>query len=127
VTTFFGVGPKRETFPRLPANDNHATSGRMTALALGADGRRMYAGSLAGVWRSEDAGENWVQVTWPQPPSGTEQADIPGALYAPRVIDLAASPADPNVVLASALDSQFADGRDGVYRSRTAGRTGGWC
>jgi hypothetical protein len=61
-------------------------------------------------------------VTWPQPPSGAEQADIPGALYAPRVIDLTASPADPNVVLACALDSQFIDGRDGIYRSQDGGK-----
>ena len=123
MTTLFGVGPKRDTFARQPANANHATSGRMTALALGADGRRMYAGSIAGLWRSDDAGEHWVQLTWPQPSTGTMQVDIPGALYAPRIFDVATSPTDPNVVLVCALDSQFADNRDGIYRSADGGAT----
>ena len=123
MTTFFGVGPKRDTFARQPANNNHSSSGRMTALALGADGRRMYVGSFAGVWRSDDAGENWRQLTWPQPSSGTMQVDIPGALYAPHIFDIATSPTDPNVVLVCALDSQFIDGRDGVYRTADGGAT----
>ena len=75
-------------------------------MALGADGTRMYAGSWAGVWRSRDAGETWSQLTWPQPTLAV-QGDIAGALYAPHVFDLAASPADANLVLVSALDSQL--------------------
>jgi hypothetical protein len=42
-------------------------------------------------------------------------------LYAPHVFDLAASPADANLVLVSALDSQYADGRDGIYRTNDGG------
>ena len=121
MTTYFGAGPKGATFPRRPANHNHSPSGRITALALGADGSRLYAGSFAGLWRSIDAGENWVQLTWPQPPAGSSQTDVPGALYAPHVFDVATSPADPDVVLVAALDSQFVDGRDGVYRSVDGG------
>jgi BNR/Asp-box repeat len=123
VITYFGVGPKPQTFPRRQANDGHSSSGRITALALGADGRRMYAGSFAGVWRSDDGGESWAQLTYPQPPIGVTSVDIPGALYAPHVFDVAASPADPDLVLVSVLDSQFSDGRDGVYRSADGGRT----
>ena len=80
----------------------------------------MYAGSWAGAWRSRDAGQTWSQLTWPQP-TLTVQGDIPGALYAPHVFDLAASPADANLVLASALDSQYVDGRDGIYRTTDGG------
>jgi len=80
----------------------------------------MYAGSFAGVWRSRDAGETWSQLTWPQPTLAV-QGEIPGALYAPHVFDLAASPADANLVLVSALDSQYADGRDGIYRTNDGG------
>jgi hypothetical protein len=80
----------------------------------------MYAGSFAGVWKSDNAGQTWSQLTWAQQEL-TVQAEIPGALNAPHIFDLAASPADPNVVLASALDSQFSDGRDGIYRSADGG------
>ena len=125
MITITGVGPSPSTFPRRPANDNHSSSGRITALALGADGRRMYAGSWAGVWRSRDAGQTWSQLTWPQP-TLTVQGEIPGALYAPHVFDLATSPADAHLVLVSALDSQYTDGRDGIYRTSDAGRTGRW-
>lgn len=82
----------------------------------------MYAGSWAGVWRSNDAGQTWSQLTWAQP-TLTVQGDIPGALYAPHIFDLAASPSDANVVLASALDSQYQDGRDGIYRTTDGGAT----
>jgi hypothetical protein len=99
----------------------HSSMGRMTALALGADGSRMYAGSFAGVWRSDDAGQNWRQLTWPQP--GVIEAEIPGALFAPHVFDLAVSPTDPNVVLVSAVDSQFVDRRDGIYLTTDGGTT----
>ena len=118
ITT--GIGPSPGSFSRRPANDNHSSSGRMTALAVAADGQRMYAGSWAGVWRSIDGGRSWSQITWPQPPSSSP-GEIPGALYAPHIFDLAASPADPNVVLACGLDSQYKDGRDGIYRSADGG------
>src|SRR5258708_926663 len=57
---------------------------------------------------------------WGQP-TLTVQGEIPGVLYAPHSFDLAASPADANVVVASALDSQYADGRDGIYRTTDGG------
>ena len=80
----------------------------------------MYAGSWAGLWRSRDTGETWSQLTWPQPTLAV-QGEIAGALYAPHVFDLAASPADANLVLVSALDSQYVDGRDGIYRTDDGG------
>lgn len=118
MITIRGVGPTRDTFP---FDTGHSAVGRITALALGANGTRMYAGSFAGVWRSDDGGRNWIQLTWPQPPIGLVQAEIPGALFAPHIFDVATSPADANLVLVSALDSQFADGRDGIYRSTDGG------
>src|SRR5258708_10508851 len=57
---------------------------------------------------------------WGQP-TLTVQGEIPGALYAPHIFDLAASPADANGVLASGRDSQYADGRDGIYRTTDGG------
>jgi len=111
MATISGAGPTPATFP---FSTGHSAVGRMTALALGPDGNRMYAGSFAGMWRSDDGGRNWFQLTRPQPPFGVALGDIPGALFAPHVFDVAASPTDPNLVLVSALDSQFSDGRDGI-------------
>src|SRR5438034_1675911 len=118
MITIRDVGPKPNTFP---FSTGHSAVGRMTALVLGADGNRMYAGSFAGVWRSDDGGRNWFQLKWPQPPFGIVQANIPAALFAPHIFDIATSPADANLVLVSALDSQFSDGRDGIYRSTDGG------
>jgi hypothetical protein len=118
VITIRDVGPTRDTFPLTPG---HSAIGRITVLALAADGARMYAGSFAGVWRSEDGGRNWRQLTWPAPPAGENQAEIPGALYAPHIFDMAASPTDVNLVLVSALASPFLDGRNGIYRTTDGG------
>ncbi len=95
----------------------------MTALAIGADGSRLYAGSYAGVWRSDDGGQSWRQLTWPQPNEGAPPAEIAGALFAPHIYDVATSPTDADVVLVSAGDSQFLDKRDGIYRSADGGAT----
>ena len=122
MITITDVGPNLTSFPRRPANDNHSSSGRMTTLALGADPTRLYAGSFAGVWRSDDAGATWSALTWPQEPFKV-QGEIAGALYAPHIFDLVTSPADPDVVLVCALDSQYADGRDGIYRTTDGGAT----
>lgn len=121
MTAQFGVGPQPASFARRLANQNHSSSGRMSALAVAAGGSRVYVGSLAGVWRSDNGGQSWKQLTRPQPRAGENQGDIPGALYAPHVFDIVASPADPNIVLVSATDSQFIDGRDGIYRSADGG------
>jgi len=113
------VGPTRNTFA---FNPQHSAIGRVTALAATGDGKRLYAGSFAGVWRSDDGGRNWQQMTRPQP-DGIITAEISGALFAPNIYDIAISPADLNVVLVSALNSQFVDGRDGIYRSADGGNT----
>jgi hypothetical protein len=120
VITIRDVGPTRNTFGY---STGHSASGRMTCLAASSDGSRLYAGSFAGVWRSDDGGQNWHQMTRPQPPFGTVQGEIPGALFAPHIFDLAISPADANVLLVSALDSQFKDHRDGIYLSIDGGAT----
>jgi hypothetical protein len=94
-------------------------SGRIVSLARSADAQRIYAGSYAGVWRSDDAGRTFRQMSRPQP--GTHDADVAGALHAPHIFDLAVSPADPDIVLAAAVRSQFAVPADGVWRSTDGG------
>ncbi len=62
-------------------------------------------------------------MTWGSPSGTMQMADIPGALFAPNIYDVVISPADADVVLVSALNSQFVDGRDGIYRSADGGAT----
>ena len=98
MVDFTDVGPSPDNF--VGANAVRGGSGRILSLAAAADGRRLYAGSYAGVWRSDDAGRNWRQMTRPQP--ATFDAEVPGALFAPYVVDLAVSPGDANLVIAAA-------------------------
>ena len=53
-------------------------SGRMLSLASADDGKLVFAGSLSsGLWASEDGGDNWAQVEWPQPDAGPEPSAKP--------------------------------------------------
>jgi hypothetical protein len=82
---------------------------------------RLYVGSYAGVWRSDDAGRSWRQMTRPQPPSFEDE--VTGALSSPAVFDLAVSPVDQDLVLASGAQGQWVTSRDGIYRSTDGGNT----
>lgn len=119
MITIRGVGPTLSSFSSPDVN--HSSSGRLLALAIAKDPNRLYAGSYAGVWRSEDAGRHWHQLVGPLTDSAGP--GIFGSIYAPHVYDLAASPTDPDVVLAVALGGQFVTSRDGIYRSEDAGRS----
>jgi len=113
------VGPSPNTF--VGATPQRSGSGRILSLALAADGQRMYAGSYAGVWRSDDAGRSFRQMSRPQP--GTFGAEVAGALQAPHIFDVAVSPADPDIVLAAAVRSQFIGAPNGIWRSADGGES----
>jgi hypothetical protein len=118
MITIHGVGPSRSSFSSNDAN--HSSSGRILSLAVAAtDPSRVYAGSFAGVWRSDDAGHTWRQLAGPL--TDTAGPGVFGSVYAPHVIDLAVSPVDRDVVLAVAQGGRFVTSRDGVYRSRNGG------
>jgi hypothetical protein len=119
MITIFGVGPKNSSFPF--GDPNHSTSGRILSVAISADPNRIYAGSFAGVWRSDDAGHTFHQLIGTL--TDTAGPGIFGGIYAPHIFDLAASPTDPNVVLGAALDGRFETSRDGIYRSDSGGIT----
>src|SRR5690349_22811435 len=69
---------------------NFAT-GRMLSLASSDSGKLIFAGSVSsGVWVSEDGGDNWAQVEWPQPDAG--QFGVPGAMGGSCVPSLAVAP-----------------------------------
>ncbi len=55
------------------------TTGRMLSLDSSDDGQLVFAGSFSSnLWASEDGGESWSQVQWPQPDAG--QFGVPGAI-----------------------------------------------
>jgi len=86
-----------------------------------AQGRTLYAAApQAGVWKSQDYGVSWSQLTRPQPPPGQEPT---GTLDVPIVIDLAVSPADPRIVFAATGNDHRDPSRTGLYRSTDAGAT----
>jgi hypothetical protein len=69
---------------------NFAT-GRMLSLASADDGRLVFAGSFSSnVWVSEDGGDSWAQIEWPQPAAG--QFGVPGAMGGSCVTSLAVAP-----------------------------------
>src|SRR5688572_19803360 len=103
MVTITAVGPSPSTFSS--SDLQHSTSGRILSLAVAADQNTLFAGSYAGVWRSRDAGRTWRQLTGPH--SDSAGPGIFAGIYAPLVFDLAASPTDPNLVLAAAAGGQF--------------------
>jgi len=113
------AGPTPANF--VGSTAQRSGSGRILSLAVTADGQRLYAGSYAGVWRSDDAGRSFHQMSRPQP--GGYEADVPGALQAPHIFDIAVSPADPDIVLAVAVRSQFAVPANGIWRSSDGGQS----
>src|SRR5215472_1514714 len=119
MTTITRVAPTNSTFPQDDVQ--HCTSGRILSLALSADPSRIYAGSFAGVWRSDDSGQTFYQLIGPL--TDTAGPGIFGGVYAPHIFDLAASPVDANLVLAAARDGQFTTNRDGIYRSADGGHS----
>lgn len=112
-----GIGPTAATFAQ--ADPRRSGSGRILAIASASDNQRLYLGSYAGVWRSDDGGRNFRQLGRPQP--GTFDADVPDAIHAPHILDIAVSPSDPNLVLAAAQRGNYNPSRNGVYRSTDGG------
>jgi hypothetical protein len=99
----------------------HSVSGRVLSLAASANGQRLYAGTFAGVWRSDDAGGSWGQMTLPQPPNNTHGVVLVGSLEAPIVVDLAVSPYDADRVFAATLGDVHNHSLNGLYRSVDGG------
>jgi hypothetical protein len=118
--------PTLESYtPQIGVNSPKSIFGKILSLAGSADGQRIYAGAFSGVWRSDDRGDTWRQLTRPQP-LGTNE--VAGAIEVPIIFDLAVSRRDKNIVLAAAAtgfsDTLVADhSRNGIYRSDDGGET----
>jgi hypothetical protein len=142
VAQIVDVSPTVTSF--TPLSIFHSVSGRILSLAVSADpapgcfipGRRctvgtppgapiarLYAGTFAGVWRSDDAGRTWRQLMRPQPPEGTNI--VPGALMVPNVFDLAVSQVNRDLVFAATAEDtrSQSESKNGIYRSADGGET----
>ena len=118
--TISSAGPTRSNFHH--SDVQHSSSGRVLSAALSAaDPKRIYAGSYAGVWRSDDGGQHFRQLSGPL--TASAGPGIFGSIYAPHIFDLAVSDGDPDLVLAAARDGQFNTNRDGIYRSTDGGHS----
>jgi photosystem II stability/assembly factor-like uncharacterized protein len=115
--SYTNVSPEINTFPF----GVQSVSGRANALAVSSDGKRLYAGTFAGVWRSDDGGVTWRQMTQQQPAQGINA--VPGALLVPDVIDIAISPQNPDVVMVGAIGDLHAQRTNGIFRSEDGGNT----
>ena len=115
-SSFTDVSPGIDTFAW---STQHSVSGRIQALAPTSDALRLYAGSYAGVWRSDDAGVSWAQMTRPQPGQGVSA--VPGALLVPDVHDVVVSPVNRDLVMAATTFDARVQMQNGVYRSVDGG------
>ncbi len=117
--TIEDVSPTTTNFPYNHAWE-HSVSGKMQALAVApSDENRLYTGSYSGIWRSDDGGKNWKQLTRPQPSQGIN--DVPGSLSVPNIIDIAVSPVNKDLVLVAARRDTRINSLDGIYRSTNGG------
>ncbi len=106
--------------PRISSAPNVAFSinGRAFCVTAHPLGARLYAGTYAGVWRSDDGGKNWFQLTWP----GFKDS-LNGALGGTIIHEIEVSPADPNIVVCLVKD-EFRNtpyNKSGLYYSKDGG------
>jgi photosystem II stability/assembly factor-like uncharacterized protein len=113
------ISPRDSNTTLRLGRDFQSVSGKALCCALAADGRRAYLGGHSGVWRSDDGGDTWRHLEWPQPPAGS--ASVPGALLVTTVYDLLISPANPDVVLAAVGRDARRPDQGGVWRSADGG------
>jgi hypothetical protein len=122
------VVPISDLGPQVGNTQGAVPTGRVISLAVSRDGRRAYAAALhAGLWRSDDGGGTWRQMTQAQPGDDLSPPCPPGApdpcrLGSTTIQKIIVSPVDPNLIfVGTANDSQKR--RDGVYRSLDGGAT----
>jgi photosystem II stability/assembly factor-like uncharacterized protein len=113
------VSPTATTFP-IARTVNQSASGRVHCVSGSSDGTRLYAGTYAGVWRSDDGGINWYQLTFKQPSSSNN--DVPGALMAEIIMDIIVSPVNKDLVLVMAK-TNTRNSKNGIYRTSDGGRS----
>ena len=70
MATIEDVSPTRSNMSF--GSSSQFTTGRMLSVASSDDGQLVFAGSFSSsLWVSEDGGESWSQLAWPQPDAGS--------------------------------------------------------
>jgi hypothetical protein len=115
------VSPRDDNTISIFNRDYQSVSGKALCCALAADGGRAYLGGHSGVWRSDDGGDTWRHLEWPQPPAGS--TSVSGALVVTTIYDLLISPANPDIVLAAAGRDGRRPDQSGIWRSADGGAT----
>ena len=64
------ISPTGKNTTLKDPNFQQSTGGRGLTIAGSPDGRRLYIGNNAGVWRSKDGGLTWTHLERPQPRPG---------------------------------------------------------
>src|SRR5271170_3409155 len=102
----------------------------MLSIACSPNGSTVFIGSYSNLWVSNDGGQNFAQMTWPQPPA--DEFSAPGALGGWCAVDIAVGmdPSNRLIVLAlmsfdqASIDTQGAPiGDRGIWRSADGGAT----
>lgn len=121
MTRILDISPTPDNTTISPANGfQQSETGRMLALACSRDGQVVYAGSFANLWVSQDGGQTWGQMTWPQP--APSQFGVPGALGGWQVMDVAVSPTDSQTVLVMTANDRGKNDH-GIWRTTDGGNT----
>jgi len=119
--------PKADNSTTFSFPGFQSPAGRAISVAASADGKRVYAGTpRSGIWRSDDGGNSWQQLTSPQPGDNTRtcvDADPRCALPTLTVADLYVSPTNPDIVVAATAYDNRTQSLDGIYRTEDGGKT----
>lgn len=116
MATIEDVGPTLSNAPHRKSVQ--FPSGRMLSVDSSDDGQLVFAGAFSSdLWRSEDGGESWSQVSSPQPDAG--QFGVPGAIGGYCVTSVAVGPDSATVLAMVQCDREFQDA--GVWRSSDRG------
>jgi hypothetical protein len=116
--------------PTSPAKQNHSVTGRMLSIACSPDGSTVFVGSYSNLWASNDGGQNFTQLTWPQP--SADQYFAPGALGGWCAVDIAVGMDSSNRLIILALmafdqativNQVPVIGDRGIWRSADGGAT----
>jgi photosystem II stability/assembly factor-like uncharacterized protein len=119
--------PKTTNSTTFSSPGFQSPSGRVISVAVSKDGQRVYAGTArGGLWRSDDGGSSWQQLSAPQPGDNTRtcaDADPRCSLPALTIADLHVSPDNPDILLAAVAYDDRLQSLDGIYRTTDGGKT----
>ena len=119
------VSPTKENYTTPLNTAYQSVAGRMISLATSPDGQRVYAGAFgSGVWRSDDKGQTWRQLTQTQPLPGNFVTGTLGGTFIYNIVVpvTVPGPTGGDVVLAVAdWDNSRIPSQNGIHKSIDSG------